>query len=268
MRERLDVDEEATEAFDGPFLAEVDPGDDKDWGTLREEFPAWFARWKSRRDGTEDCPTCDGGEDRCEDCGGTGTLTGDDSTYSATGIYGEGDPLTVNTYNEENLLDQVLLFTYFEVRTGPGRGGNHGSYVVLQVHGGCDARGGYSRPRVFTVNDPDDLTIFDYRRGTIFCTGKGPFARDRRQLDLPTVAGDSPDHYWTTDDGCHWYREGACGRGAGTQLETYERVTVIGCDEDLVEGTTQEWVAGSLCVLDTGDGFCPVCGGLLQASSR
>ncbi len=64
-----------------------------------------------------------------------------------------------------NLLDQVLLFTYFELRCGPGRGGNLGSYVVLQIHGGCDVRGGYSRPRVFTLNDSDELAIFDYRRG-------------------------------------------------------------------------------------------------------
>jgi hypothetical protein len=268
LRERLDLDDEATEAFDGPFRESVDPEDDKDWGELREEFPAWFARWRSCKDTSESCPTCDGDAD-CEVCDGTGTAPGDDSLYTANGIYGEGEPITVNSYNEENLLDQVILFTYFELRAGSGRSGNLGSYVVLQIHGGCDVRGGYSRPRVFTLTDPDDLAIFDYRRGTIFCTGEGPHAPNPNQLGLPAHAvNDVREHHWTTDDGYHWYREGACGRGAGAQLEAYDRVRLVDAEEELTEGSSREWVAGSLCVTEAGEGLCPVCGGELRASFR
>jgi hypothetical protein len=247
LRERLDFDDDATEAFDGPFREECDPEDDKDWGELREEFPAWYARQRSREDTSEPCPTCDGRDSDCEVCGGTGAAPGDDSLYTATGIYGDGEPITVNSYNEENLLDQVILFTYFELRCGFGRSGNLGTYVVLQIHGGCDVRGGYTRPRVFTLTDRDDLAILDFRRGTIHCD-------------------DDPEHWWTTDDGCHWYREGACGRNACAQLETYDRVRLVATNEEPAEGSSREWVEGFLCATEAGEGLCPVCGGMLRAS--
>ncbi len=98
------MDGQANEAFDGPFREAVDSDDDKDWGELREEFPAWFARWRSRLDTSESCPDCDGTSSACEVCGGTGTASGDDSLYTATGIYGDREPITVNTYNEEMRL--------------------------------------------------------------------------------------------------------------------------------------------------------------------
>jgi hypothetical protein len=250
LRDRLDFDEEATKAFDGPFREECDPENDKDWGELREEFPAWFAKWRSRKDTSEDCPACEGGDAACEVCEGSGKAPGDDSLYAATGIYGDGEPITVNSYNEESALDQVILFTYFELRTGSGRSGNLGSYVVLQIHGGCDVRGGYTRPRVFTLSDSDELAIFDYSRGTIHCERE-------------------PDHWWSTDDAHHWYREGACGLGAGTQLESYERIELVqGDEEDPRDGQARAWVADTLCVTDAGEGLCPICGGRLDAVSR
>jgi hypothetical protein len=248
LRERLRFDEEATCAFDGPFREACDPDDDRSWGELREEFPGWFAGWRSREDTSERCPSCNDAQQGCEVCSGTGVAPGDVSLYAATGIYGEGERLTVNTYNEENLLDQTLLFTYFELRAGPGRGGLLDSYLVLQIHGGCDVRGGYTRPRLFVIEDDDELAIFDCRRATILCDA-------------------DPDHYWTTDDGRHWYAQGACGRGAGAQLEAYERVHVEGAVVDDLQGD-ERWQRGSVCVDDEDHGFCPSCGGTLRASSR
>jgi hypothetical protein len=254
LRERITCDDEATDAFDGPFRAQCDTEDDKSWSELRDAFPKWFAGWKSRADSEEPCPACGGDDDgdaadegACEECSGT-RIVFDDSIYQATGIYGEGEPLTMNTYNEENLLDQTLLFAYFELRSGGGRGGRINSYVVLQIHGGCDVRGGYTKPRVFVVEDDDELAIFDYRRASIYC-----------ELDR--------EHYWMTDDGQHWYAEGACGRGAGAQLETYEKVRIEGSVAgDL--SADHRWRRGSLCVDEDDHGFCPVCGGRLQASAR
>jgi hypothetical protein len=109
-------------------------------------------------------------------------------------------------------------------------------------------RGGYTRPRIFRVTDDDELALFDFRRGSIFCDG--------------------PDqHWWTTDDAYHWYRDGTCGRNAPPQLESYERLTLI--DEGAADdGETHEWVRGKLCVTESGDGLCPVCGAKLHGSSR
>jgi len=53
----------------------------------------------------------------------------------------------INTYNYENLLSQVLQFILLE--------GKDDTYIILQVHGGCDVRGGYTKPRVFRVIDED-----------------------------------------------------------------------------------------------------------------
>lgn len=53
------------------------------------------------------------------------------------------DSVTVNTYNSEfGTLSQCLQFTTF--------GGLHAEYAAVQVHGGCDIRGGYTAPRVYS----------------------------------------------------------------------------------------------------------------------
>ena len=66
-------------------------------------------------------------------------------SLEGTGLYGDGDPMLINTYNHECVLSQTLQFVYFEH--------DHTSYVILQVHGGCDVRGGYTRPRVFETDE-------------------------------------------------------------------------------------------------------------------
>lgn len=48
-----------------------------------------------------------------------------------------------NTYNGESSLSQVLQGFHFSI--GDDR------YVALQIHGGCDVRGGYTRVRVFRM---------------------------------------------------------------------------------------------------------------------
>jgi hypothetical protein len=57
----------------------------------------------------------------------------------SAGLYGEGDPITVNTYNGEDLLSQILQFVYFTYNCEP--------HVLLQTHGGCDVRGGCCQRR-------------------------------------------------------------------------------------------------------------------------
>ena len=91
------------------------------------------------------------------------------------GLYGEGAPFTVNTYNGDDLLSQVIQYHYFEIDGDP--------FALLQIHNGCDVRGGYTQPRAFRVYD-DDLSIFDNARADIICEN---------------------GHGWHTDDGYHWY---------------------------------------------------------------
>jgi len=58
---------------------------------------------------------------------------------------------TFNTYNDEyNLLSQVLQGTVFFSGDDEKE-----AYVALQIHNGCDVRGGYTRPRIFRIVDLD-----------------------------------------------------------------------------------------------------------------
>lgn len=54
-----------------------------------------------------------------------------------------------NTYNYENNLSQVLQFCTFARETTPG---DFEVYVILQIHGGADVRGGYTAARCFGLN--------------------------------------------------------------------------------------------------------------------
>jgi len=161
-------------------------------------------------------------------------------SHEVTGLYGDGDPMLVNTYNHESLLDQVLQYLYMEI--------DGDAYVLLQVHGGCDVRGGYTRPRAFEVTDYDSAGFFSDRDATITCDN------DR-------------DHYWQTDDGYHWYAEGACGSGAGTQLEAYEQVEIEdNPEDDCLPAAVANTLTGDPKLYHTseGQGFCPICGGHLS----
>lgn len=62
---------------------------------------------------------------------------------AAFGIDTRDDPnLTFNTYNDEwHSLSQCIQGVCF--------GGPYAEYAAIQVHGGCDIRGGYTTPRVY-----------------------------------------------------------------------------------------------------------------------
>jgi len=58
---------------------------------------------------------------------------------------GTGEPQVFNSYNHEfGALSQDIQAVGFETRGG--------SFVFLQVHGGCDIRGGYTKPRAFRAH--------------------------------------------------------------------------------------------------------------------
>ena len=135
--------------------------------------------------------------------------------------YGFESGFTVNTYNGECLLSQILQYTVIN-------DGND-SWVLLQIHGGCDARGGYTAPKAFFLTEDG---LWDNARGTICpivpddmvvrSTGlkDSPLLIPARQMhfweDFP---GESLEPYWMTDDGYHWYRDGS---SMEKELNNYE----------------------------------------------
>lgn len=96
--------------------------------------------------------------------------------YEIAGIYGENEPFTVNTYNEETDLDQVLQYVGFTI--------DGEDLVILSVHGGCDVRGGYTMPRIFSPSQGLDEFI-----------GHGRFSAS---------VGCSEGHSWYKEDYNNW----------------------------------------------------------------
>ena len=57
---------------------------------------------------------------------------------------------TFNTYNGDSDLSQILQGSYLKL--------NEEDYILLQIHGGCDARGGYTNARLFKY----DFDVCEY----------------------------------------------------------------------------------------------------------
>lgn len=262
LKDRLVIATELDNIFHGKFLKERD-ADDKSWLELMNEFPEYLGALEDEE--------------------------GNPQFGEFGGIYGEGKPCTVNTYNEDNLVDQTLQYTFFS--------NDSGEYIALQICGGEDIRGGYTKPRIFEYGQLNELDIFDNAKATIYCSGEDRlpeavefFEKQKDQLNRLILPGmeeefresfkairaslleleNSSDHYWYTDDTSHWYFQGSCGSGEEPQLEKYEVVN-LGADEHQFKAYDKEgpdtvsefWEPGKLCIKD-GNGYCPYCGAKLK----
>ena len=191
-------------------------------------------------------------------------------------------PVIENSYNGESLLSQVIQWAGFQLDCT--------EIIVLQVHNGCDVRGGYTRPRVFEAKEGADYICIT-ADGHIQCA-------------------DDPRHSWSTDDAYHWYYQGTAGYGAGKRLEEYDMIDDATLDvedfqhwrqlnletlpnipdaqlpldptvdipdrgyfrgliEDIQEDNENARVLyavdrGKLWVDSEGNGYCPICGGRLM----
>jgi hypothetical protein len=67
---------------------------------------------------------------------------------------------TENSYNRESILSQVIQYTVYD--TGSE------ILVALQIHGGADVRGGYTAPRIFSMDEEYSLIM---ENAAIYCTG-------------------------------------------------------------------------------------------------
>jgi hypothetical protein len=65
-----------------------------------------------------------------------------------------------NSYNWENLLSGTIQGVDFKLPDGD-------TYVILQVHGGCDVRGGYTAPVVFRAIG--EHWLYDCQTVDLFC---------------------------------------------------------------------------------------------------
>lgn len=85
-------------------------------------------------------------------------------------------PRTTNTYNETDHwdLDQTLQFIELA-----GEGGYDSTHLILQVHGGCDVRGGYTAPKCFRLRT-EDYEWLDSAKASSFSAGEWYWDYDTR----------------------------------------------------------------------------------------
>lgn len=108
-----------------------------------------------------------------------------------------------NSYNYENVLAGTIQGMWY------AEGGKQ--FVLLQIHGGCDVRGGYTAPQVFEVNDIEYWYI--------------------NQTHV-TAQCERCEEVWTSDDsGYTWYGDAVSGKRAGElwKLRRGKVVKHIGC---------------------------------------
>ena len=89
----------------------------------------------------------------------------DDATVGAYG----GDEMTEEcpawsgyTYNDENHLDQDFVWYHWEA--------DGDSYLAIQIHGGCDARGGFTAPRIFQQDSDSEFGWLEFDRASMWCS--------------------------------------------------------------------------------------------------
>lgn len=111
-----------------------------------------------------------------------------DKGRHVTGLHGEevAEFSATNTYNGEDALSQILQYVYFEVDGDP--------FVALQIHGGCDARGGYTKAKVFRIDSDDPVSFFDNNKVTL--VGRRP-KEAIPQMDVI---------YWESDNAGYSFR--------------------------------------------------------------
>lgn len=173
------------------------------------------------------------------------------------GMYGEGAPFTVNTYNGEDLLSQTIQYVYFRC--------DGTDYAALQIHGGADVRGGYSEPVIFETSDDHGHGIMDNARAGIAPDWKALKARMEEKTQQGSLFSaevvdeeDAQQINWSTDDGSHWYFQGSCGRDY--DAKQLDKMPAVEIDNE------SKWERGKVCVLASGDALCPFTGVKLVAS--
>lgn len=89
------------------------------------------------------------------------------------------DVRTTNTYNYDTVIDETLQYVTFGdlygevwVENEDGDSEEYGDVVLLQWHGGCDVRGGYTRPRAFRLTSEQGL--WDDNDFSLYCPGQPP----------------------------------------------------------------------------------------------
>lgn len=164
-----------------------------------------------------------------------------------------------NSYNQDNYLSGTVQYEVFSLDSE--------NYVLLQIHGGCDVRGGYTDPKVFRVTDDGCGTFGDWYEAQIFpdpdevrVIRDGMKETIARQTWLtPEIEADHMGEAATLGDDVWWQIGNWEDAGEGCaqrELEKYPIAEIV---------SRAEWRRGVVCVLEDGTVLCPETGATLRA---
>jgi hypothetical protein len=113
-----------------------------------------------------------------------------------------------NTYNYETILSDVLHYGILV------NDDTDEYFIILQIHNGCDVRGGYTRPRVFSLGTDDNFSYFLMAQTEV------------------TAICEKCKMEWLSDDGGYkWYNDGNSNKQSGLSTDTEQEDELkIVCD--------------------------------------
>lgn len=246
---------------------------DRDARNMQRRYDRWVARNSDRYTSHQ------------EDIAGFLAYLRERGEVNADGLeLGDGGTFGENTYNGPDLLSQTLQYDVFA--HAPCDAGYTALYVILQIHGGCDVRGGYTRPRIFSLFYDGAMALLDNARASLSCDGYDiavgtcascgavteydPDASvcifagqrvtcDACMADTLTIAREHVSHMWYTDDAYHWYSND----GIGSEYQMPSASTPVRDDD----GNVTEWKSRDIVTVhrnklepdDDGAGFYADC---------
>ena len=173
----------------------------------------------------------------------------------------ESDVIGENSCNGEQVLSQVIQWWEWDEED------ENGTFrvIALQIHGGCDVRGGYTAPRIFEIEE--EYALCSCANATIYCKECGVS--------------------WYTDDSWNWYSDGDVKSLRETAYDLDNGFPIVDNDDltskhvaMIASRKRAEQLASTKPLCDPGPmaalgfvrvvdgvGMCPVCGkGILQVS--
>lgn len=120
--------------------------------------------------------------------------------------------MSINTCNKECLLSQTLQFCEID------------DLVVLQIHNGCDVRGGYTKPQFFL--QADDHSLYSYNDVYAIVKEKVEYDKDQTEA-FPNMPKNEPEQLYT-NDGFNWYSDNRNCQNVNSFFEVTDRVLFDG----------------------------------------
>lgn len=113
-----------------------------------------------------------------------------------------------NTYNYDNILSEVLQYGVLI------NDDTDEHFIILQIHNGCDVRGGYTRPRVFSLGTDDNFSYFLMA-----------------QTEINAICKKCKTQFISDDGGYSWFNDGYHGEQTelNTDTEQEEELKIV-CD--------------------------------------